>query len=360
MERVDVAEPEKQAKSEPIELSEPVALSEPIENPVELKPLRHLQVKNPHSRDKRIKFYTEGHKYEVDFKGDGTFESNDILSASTMTKVFFPEFKSDEVIGTMMEHVNFEKNHKDLIGLTADQIKEKWKAMGEEARNLGTELHSEIECILNEEKQLVCSSPELKLFSDFTKLAAESKCEPYRTECFVFTDDDTRVAGAIDCLYVDTEKTLGFNPGNYLYVKIVDWKRIKAVKKWNSQRVCGFGPCSRIMCANYFEYSITQHIYKHILENYYTEPTWNGRVYSKFIVTKLYLCPLHPSKKKLVLEECVDYSKEVNAIFELRRASLQKKRNGEKELYPFDKTSEPVVTVESRAAAVVEFDYDQL
>ena len=300
---------------------------------------RKLEGKNRHIKDDRIRFFTEGHRYEVDFKNDGSFSSDDILSVTTILKLFFPEFNKDAVIAKMMANKNFEKNHKDLIGLTPDQIKDKWSSAGTESQQMGSRLHEEIECVLNEEKELVCTTPELVQFKEFTEAVQKSKAEPYRTEMYVFTDDDTRIAGSIDCVYVDTEKTLGFNPGNYLFVKLTDWKRVKALKKFSYDRECGTGPFCHVFATNFFEYSIQQTLYKYILENYYEKPTWNGKEYSKFIVDKMYLCQLHPSKKRLNLEECRDYTEEVKEVFALRKESLARKRNGEMELYPFDKNS---------------------
>ena len=319
--------------------------------------LRLLQRKHPHPKDRLIKFYSDGHRYEIDFKNNGSYESSNVMSVTTMVRCFFPEFDSDEVIKTMMSNKNFEKYHKDLVGLTAEQIKEKWSKNGEESRNMGTQLHAQIECILNEETPLVCDTIELKQFGEFAEMAAGNKMQPYRTEFFVFTDDETRVAGSIDCIYVDSEKTQGFNPSNSLFIKMVDWKRVKAIKKWNVQRQCGFGPCKEIMCANYFEYSIQQHMYKYILEHFYERPTWNGKEYSKFVVTQCYLCPLHPSKKKLSLEECVDYSAEVAEMFALRKDSLKRKLSGQPELYPFDKSCAPPVET---APEPEQFDYNLL
>ena len=305
--------------------------------------LRLLAAKNPHERDVFIKYEEKDHKYFVDIQRDGNFTNEHFISVTTLKSVFFAEFDADAIIPQMMAKDTFAKRHSDLVGMTPEEIKAFWKENGRQSAEAGTKIHAEIECILNEEKDLVCTTPEMKLFKEFTDMASEAH-EPYRTEMFVFTDDTSRVAGAIDALYVNVKRMAEPNPENALYVKIVDWKRVKKLNEYNP-RERGIAPFEKLPNTNYFHYCVQQNMYKYILETFYKNPVWNGRVYSHIVVEKMWLCRLYPNMRKVQLKQCEEYPVEIKRVFEMRAESLQKRRQGLPDIYPFDKNLKPEMEV---------------
>ena len=103
-----------------------------------------LSKKNSHPLDKSIEFKEEGHIYTVN-------DDSGFMSVTTWNHSHFPKFDSDKIIGFMMK-----KEYKpgdEYYGMSAEDIKEKWRKNGESASKLGTKLHYDIECYYNNEPQ---------------------------------------------------------------------------------------------------------------------------------------------------------------------------------------------------------------
>ena len=116
-------------------------------------------------------------------------------------------------------------------------------------------------------------------------------------------DEDVRLAGSIDMVYEDD----GENE-----VMIYDWKRCKDIKKTN-----GFGEFALTECiahlpdTNFWHYALQLNTYKAILEAKYNKK-----------VTRMCLVCLHPNLPSYQLLIVPNLSKEIAALFELRKQQL--------------------------------------
>ena len=100
-----------------------------------------LSQRNANSRDENIQFFEEGHKYVI-----LSDPLHNYTSVTTWNHSHFPKFDADSIIQNMMKSKGWKKGHK-YWGQTASEIKEKWSSNTE--AKLGTDLHFEIECFMN-------------------------------------------------------------------------------------------------------------------------------------------------------------------------------------------------------------------
>ena len=161
-----------------------------------------LKNKNTHSRDKMIKFYSRGHKYEILNDRNSKY-----TSVTTWNHKHFPKFDADAVIENIFKSKSWGPEHK-YWGLTADQIKQSWKTNGDTAATTGTSLHERIEHFMNsdcfvddeytqdelyelylEENNDTYSNEqkEWEFFLHFVRDHPDLK--PYRTEWMIFDED---------------------------------------------------------------------------------------------------------------------------------------------------------------------------
>ena len=105
-----------------------------------------LKEYNKHVRDEGVRFYSRGHKYEIE---------NDIkskyVSVTTWNHKHFPKFDADKVIENIFNGKNWGPDNK-YWGMTAQQIKDSWKSNGLSAASSGTSLHEKIEIFMNNDK----------------------------------------------------------------------------------------------------------------------------------------------------------------------------------------------------------------
>ena len=249
--------------------------------------------KNPHPRDKYIKFYEEGHKYEILTDSSSTY-----TSVTTWVHNHFPKFDAEGVITKMMRGRNWNSDNK-YWGMAPAQIQEMWSASGKEASTAGTALHNKIEQFMNHDieegtengeyfhmhllnhytnttsnadAESGKNAPEWEYFIDFVRNFPELK--PYRTEWMVY-DEDVKLSGSIDMVYENTDGTLS----------IYDWKRSKEIAK--ATRWSEFANTyiiKHIPATQFWKYAMQLNTYRKILE----------RKYGK-IVKELFLVKLHPT-----------------------------------------------------------------
>jgi len=273
-----------------------------------------LSSTNSHKRDRRIKFFEEEHKYTI------TTDSNSVYtSVTTWLHSHFPKFDADQIIENMMSGVSWKKGHK-YWGMTVEEIKLQWSETGSASANLGTDVHYEIECFMNntnlkpnythkelyedymsKENKLKEMTLEWQYFIEFVKDTPELK--PYRTEWKVFYEE-YKLAGSIDMIYENPDGT----------ISIYDWKRSKNITRINyfnkfalTKEIC------HIPDSNYWHYALQLNTYKFILE----------RKYGK-TVKDLYLVRLHPDAKEKSYEliELPDLTLDIEDLFEQRRINL--------------------------------------
>lgn len=275
-----------------------------------------LKERHSHPRDKFIKFYNRGHKYEI-----MTDPKSKYTSVTTWNHTHFPKFDADAVIENIFKGKNWGPGHK-YWGLTAEQIKSSWKSNGESVAGAGTNLHERIECFMNNNEcvtqkelydnylvslnseQNVEEQVEWNYFIEFVKDHPELK--PYRTEWMIY-DEDLKLAGSIDMVYENPDGTLS----------IYDWKRSKEISKINSWNKFSINPLiSHLPDTNYWHYALQLNTYKSILERKYGKQ-----------VTNLCLVRLHPNNPEQTYEllEVPILTNELNELFLEREKQLNTK-----------------------------------
>lgn len=253
-----------------------------------------LKNKNAHPRDKLIKFYSKGHKYEIINDAKSKY-----LSVTTWNHTHFPKFDADVVIENIFKSKNWGPGHK-YWGQTADQIKQSWKTSGDAAATTGTNLHERIEYFMNSdcfeddeytlnelhdlylEQNEETKSDEPKEWQYFLQFVKDHpELTPYRTEWMIF-DEDLKLAGSIDMVYENPDGTLS----------IYDWKRSKEIVKSNNWNKYAINPLiNHLYDTNYWHYALQLNTYKAILE----------RKYDK-VVSQLCLVRLHPDAENETYE----------------------------------------------------------
>jgi len=265
---------------------------------------------NSVERDKNIRFYARGHKYEIT-----TDLFSKYTSVTTWVKGHFPKFDADAIIANIFKSKSWGPENK-YWGQTADQIKAGWKANGDSVAGAGTELHERIELFMNEpdlprgythkqlyelyvsrnsNEKLLTEPLEWQYFIQFVKDTPELK--PFRTEWLVY-HEDVKIAGAIDMIYINPDNTLA----------IYDWKRSKEISRYNNWGQKSLNPVIvHIPDTNFWHYSLQLNTYKTILEEKYG-----------YKVTGLTLVQLHPDNKGYELINVPVLKEELGNLFEER------------------------------------------
>ena len=270
---------------------------------------KYLECKNPHPRDSRIIAVEEPHTYFL----DDTCE--DICSSTQFVHAFFPSFDS---VGTAKKtslskgFLNFRHrpSHKYHGCNNYEDILKKW----EHLRDLGTELHDNIESFINNE-EFTLHEENKGPFAKFLEFYGDKNFwtfEHFRTEWAVF-DEETRICGKIDYVGIDPET--GF-------LIILDWKRVEVIPDISFSRMMkqpaekGSGPCSQMDNCKYMTYSLQLNTYKWIIE----------KCYGMF-VSKMFLIQVHPKVKNVCVFKVPNMQREVIQMAACRKAAMN---NGEK------------------------------
>ena len=204
-----------------------------------------LSSKNHYERDERIQFSDSDHTYLIDKK-------NKAVSVTELIGRYFPKFDKE-----------FWANKESIkTGKPKNEILKKWDELGKKARDLGTELHKQIENFYNSKEYI--RSKEIDKFFKFHKNHIQDKYQPHRTEWRIF-DEDKNLAGTVDMVY---EKENG-------ELFIFDWKRSKkiinsdgSIEK-NNPFENWLNGLSHLPSSDYVKYCLQQNIYKNILESKY-------------------------------------------------------------------------------------------
>lgn len=241
-----------------------------------------LEERNAHQRDQFISLNKETHIYTVHAVA-GTY-----TSVTTWIHTHFKKFDADEVIANMKKGRRWGQKHK-YWGREPDSIKLEWEENAKTASKAGEEMHSNIECFMNnpmldEYKHLDLlnyhymsvgeedmKSQEWQYFLQY--VIDHPNKRPYRTEWLVF-HEEYRLAGSIDMLYLNGDGTLS----------IYDWKRSKKIERDNPFKKFSITPTLEdIPDTNYWHYIFQLNVYKIILEEKYG-----------FKVSEMCLIVLHP------------------------------------------------------------------
>lgn len=265
-----------------------------------------LASRNPHIRDQGIKFYRQGHRYEI-----ATDPKKRYTSVTTLVHGQFPKFDADAIIAKIMKSKGWVVGHK-YWGLTADEIKALWNSSGSAAACSGTNLHEQIETFMNDSRfkfeythnelfqeheigkkyDILERGVEWDMFLRFIRDHPHLK--PYRTEWMIY-HEDAKIAGSVDMIYENPDGTL----------EIYDWKRCKEIIKVNGWNETATNPLIKhLPSTNFWHYSLQLNTYKKIIEDKY------GKT-----VTKMCLVRIHPDAEEYELLEVPFLTKEINDLF---------------------------------------------
>lgn len=344
-----------------------------------------LSQKHTHNRNYRALFDDGPHHYYCDFKGDGTYTRDEILSVTTLIKKFLPDgFDADRCIDGMFarcyppcyrhrephfrpysveeimeesyntreaveEHVQnwlAEKLNKTYIKpdgkpMTRAEIKAAWKANGKAARERGTRLHDFADRVCN---GVACieDAPSGTEYDQLAQFFEENKDPVYLSEALVFSDYDTCVAGATDVLFVDEARmNAEGDQTDTLYVKLKDYKCSKGIKKNSQYGQTGIYPCDLLKCANFYTYALQLSLYAYLWMTYYHDFKWRGKTYKNIVVTERALLLMNTVPLKRSVREYkeipVPYMKyEIEEMMRIRKESLAARRAGKPGLFPLD------------------------
>jgi len=301
-----------------------------------------------HERDDNIKFEEEGHKYTIVPDSTSTY-----TSVTTFIHSHFQPFEADKIIEKMMKGKLWKEGHK-YWNMTAEEIKSQWTQNGNNVSQLGTSMHYEFECFMNNpslpieytHKELYeyyvnannkannkntdnknndnkntdnkntnniddfnttkewHITKEWQFFLHFIKDFPNLK--PYRTEWTIY-HEDLKLAGSIDMVYENPDKTLS----------IYDWKRVKNITRINhfnsyaiTDSIC------HIPDSNFWHYTLQLNIYKAILEEKYNK-----------VISELYLVRIHPDSEENNYEliKLPILTNEIKDLFNERKKLIQEK-----------------------------------
>ena len=234
--------------------------------------------RNKHPFDSTISFRVSDHLYIV----NGVC----LESVTAFVSNCFPKFNAEL-------HA---KQKAGALGISVQEVIEKWEQKGKESRDLGTAMHKKIE---NYYQGIDSANDDT--FNLFRIFANNIKLVPYRTEWAVY-DWEYKLAGTID--FVDCQN------GQYT---IYDWKRSDKIIangmpiKTNKYGEKGNYPLEHIDNSPYYHYALQLSLYKFILERNYG-----------IKVDKLRLGIFHPTYNKPYLLEVPYLESEINSIFNLR------------------------------------------
>ena len=226
-----------------------------------------LKIKNAHPRDAHIKFDEGPHIYYIHGEQGYT-------SVTTWNHSHFAHFDANTIIEKIITNAKW---HNDptyaYYKMSKEAILAQWDANRDNAADLGTKMHKNIEDHYNGEIDISeIDTIEMRYFKRF--LADFPELKPYRTEWCVY-HEELKISGSIDMIFENPDGTL----------QIYDWKRCKEIafeSYGGKQRA--ITPCiSHLQDTNFWHYSLQLNLYKTILETKYDKK-----------ITGLYLVCIHP------------------------------------------------------------------
>ena len=230
-----------------------------------------------------IAFEDETHKYH--YKKDETGNA-EYISVTTIIDRFFP-FDMDRFIQTKAKKE--ERTEKDVL--------EEFLENRNEAAEMGTYLHMQIECFLKGE-EYDANSEEFTMFKKFYEEIVIAKGFEFVQAEKIISLDEFNLAGTVDALFKKPNKD------EYL---IVDWKRSKKLVVDGHPKKYGYGfatsELSHVENSSYYKYALQQNIYKYILETKYNMP-----------ISSMNLIVLHENNDEYHRVNLINMDKEVGII----------------------------------------------
>ena len=263
----------------------------------------HLAAMHGHPRDKQIVFNDHHHLYFVKWQDDDdNYVCGKTLSVSGIVHMFFPVFDAEFVSGKTHRKHFFNETSK-YYGKTPEEIRQGWKDKGEAARDLGTLMHERIEHNINGVpfSDEALATKEIQQYIVFEKQHISPRLVPYRTEWRLFTDLSLFITGTLDAIYALKEQP---DDCESLLLELGDWKRSVEIKRANNfQR--GKNGLEHLQDTNFEHYRLALLLYKYMIEEYYINVQYNGKVYKRCKVVASWLGVFHPDR---TVGELVDFS----------------------------------------------------
>jgi len=275
-----------------------------------------LELINKHEKDDGVTFIEEGHKYYID--GVKTRSS-----CTGMVGELFKAVDSFQLARYKMMGKAYKNGECVESGMSMHEIVAHWKIIGKQSADLGTEMHANIEFLLNartigNEKtfEFIDGSVDAQMitfetwWNDFCSkdVNAKTRLIPYRTEWLVY-DKSIMLAGSIDALF-KSRGPLTDNPhiircendekGDYadgeVRYHLLDWKRSKEINKKSKESGADKYskiPNSKLINCNFGHYSLQLNIYRKVIESYGMRVASMALVviHPNFEGYKMYSCP---------------------------------------------------------------------
>ena len=313
------------ASAQPASAEDPVLCLVP---PLDFDP-RKLSLETPHPLDAAVTFDEPTHTYAVQYRTNGPFCGEGIVSTSGFVHEFFEHFDPDTVIPQMRRGKNFASS--PYASMTNSDIKELWAANGARASARGTLLHFLLECHLNGFD--LAASPyagleDIQAYFRWRQSYFEpAGLVPFRTELRFSTGPELRLTGTADLIAIRDDHPPPSETGGLLSLHLIDWKFSKGVRQENAYRN-GTGPCTVLPDCNGSHYALQQNLYRWFLETYHQRWTWRGHQYTSVKIVDMRLAIFHRNHGDSGL--CVaieDRSRIVTAMLDLRREQIARNYN---------------------------------
>jgi hypothetical protein len=286
-----------------------------------------LKILNEHVRDCRITFKDDTHTYYVKWDNmDLFYTCEENVSVSTFVKQGnFPGFNADEVIAKMMAN-EYKFSRSKYVGMSPEEIKKLWSANGDAARDAGTLMHEAIERNVNgmDFTETELQSPEIKQYLLFEQEFVIAKgLIPYRTEWCLFSEQRIGLIGTADVVYVCQKQP----EEGVLHLSLGDWKRSKKIERTNKYQK-GLGLCASLDHCNYNHYDLALLCYAHMLENFYYNFSYRGKIYNTCKIVDRWLGVFHPDQSSyqlVMFENNRDKKNVLTTMLSERKKKLAKK-----------------------------------
>jgi len=189
-----------------------------------------------------------------------------------------------------------------------DRIADYWATSNRKSQEDGTDMHENVENY-NDGKSHYRDGKEWEFFEHFERDFADMIKLRFRTEMEIY-DVEHKFTGSIDMVY------RAVNGGENDFV-LVDWKRCKEIKTRPDQCFgkygCVEGISDHLPDINYWHYAFQLNMYAAVLERNY-----GMRILDMYIVC------MHPNQQDYQCYKIERMSREVEAIFKMRREQLEK------------------------------------
>lgn len=246
-------------------------------------------------QDEKLSFEPIEHIYLY----DGRIE---LTAVSNIVNIFFPVFDS----------IGKSEGVAQREGLPQGEILEQWDSLGCESQEIGTFLHSQIECYFKNKPislethfeyhgKFVTVDKDVSIWKEFDyfkQFLKNNPIHPFRAEWHIY-DLDLKIAGTIDLLC-----------RNGHAFDIYDWKRSKNASPDKSVWDTGINGLEHIPDIKFYHYALQQNLYKYILEtNYHIQ------------ISNMYLVVLHPIYNNYRLLKVPKMDNEVRIMMQYIKSS---------------------------------------